>query len=260
MPLVDFNGVDLVYPIREFYSITLKDFIIKGILRRKDQGRWRTFQALTDVSFRVEDGERVGIIGNNGAGKSTLLRTIGGVYPIARGSRRVEGCICSLYDIALGFEPAANGWDNIRYRAYLQGETPRGIQGKMQEIAEFTELGEFLNLPINTYSTGMMMRLAFAIATSVNPEVLLIDEVFAAGDVGFQKKAQARMMDFMQKARIVIMVGHNLPLFETFCTRVLWMERGRVKADGPARQVVAAYQQSVAEVEAAAAAQAAMAA
>jgi ABC-type polysaccharide/polyol phosphate transport system ATPase subunit len=247
MPLIEFDDVDLIYPVREFYSITLKEFIVKGLFRRDYTERWRTIHALRDISFRVDDGERYGIIGNNGAGKSTLLRTIGGIYPVAKGQRNVDGKICALFDIALGFEPQASGWDNIRYRAYLQGETPKSIKGKMQEIAEFTELGEFLNLPLTCYSTGMLMRLAFAIATSVEPEILLVDEVFSTGDLGFQKKAEARMVDFMSKANIVVMVGHNLGFLEKFCTRILWLEKGRVVREGPPDEIVAEYRASFVE-------------
>jgi ABC-type polysaccharide/polyol phosphate transport system ATPase subunit len=207
---------------------------------------------LHGISFRITDGERIGIIGNNGAGKSTLLRTMGGIYPVSQGQRRVEGACCSLFDIGVGFEPAATGWENIRYRSYLQGETPRGIKEKMQSIAEFTELGEFLDLPVNCYSAGMNTRLAFAIATSSAPEILLVDEVFSAGDLTFQKKAEARMRDFMNRAKIVIMVGHNLAFMEQFCTRVFWLDRGRMMMDGPARQVVAAYQGHIAQQMAAA--------
>jgi lipopolysaccharide transport system ATP-binding protein len=157
--------------------------------------------------------------------------------------RRVEGAICSLFDIALGFEFAASGWDNIRYRSYLQGETPRSVQNKMQDIAEFTELGDFLDLPLNCYSSGMIMRLAFAIATSAHPEILLVDEVFATGDLVFMAKAEARMKDFMGRARIVVMVGHNLDYLEESSTRVLWLHRGCLRADGPPREVIARYRE-----------------
>jgi ABC-type polysaccharide/polyol phosphate transport system ATPase subunit len=252
MPLIEFEDVDLVYPVRENRGITLKDFIVKGIFRKKYKERWKTVQALHGVSFRITDGERIGIIGNNGAGKSTLLRTIGGIYPVSKGQRHVEGACCSLFDIGVGFEPAATGWENIRYRSYLQGETPKGIKEKMQSIADFTELGEFLDLPVNCYSAGMNTRLAFAIATSSAPEILLVDEVFSAGDLTFQKKAESRMRDFMDRAKIVIMVGHNLSFLEQFCTRVFWLDRGRIMRDGPARQVVAEYQGHISELLAAA--------
>lgn len=241
MALIDFDKVDLVYPVRENRGITLKDLIVKSLLRKKGAARWSSVQALKGVSFTIGDGERVGIIGRNGAGKSTLLRAVAGVFPVYVGRRGVEGSICSLLDIGLGFEYSASGWDNIRFRGYLQGETPASIGAKLESIAAFTELGEFLNLPLHCYSTGMVMRLAFAIATCGHPEILLVDEVFATGDLGFQQKAQARMLEFMDRARIVVMVGHNLDFLEAFSTRVLWLDHGQIRADGPPRDIIAQY-------------------
>ncbi len=241
MTLIDFDNVDLAYPVRENRGLTLKDLILKGLFRKRNPNRWTEVRALNGVTFQIADGERVGVIGHNGAGKSTLLRAIGGIYPIQKGRRHVGGTICSLIDIGLGFEYAASGWENIRFRGYLQGETPTSIQSKLQEIADFTELGEFLNLPLTCYSTGMILRLAFAIATSGHPEILLIDEVFSTGDLHFQIKAEQRMRDFMGRARAVVMVGHALEFLQSFCTRVLWMEKGRIRADGPPREIVAQY-------------------
>jgi ABC-type polysaccharide/polyol phosphate transport system ATPase subunit len=253
MALIDFEGVDLVYPVRENRGLTLKDLLLKGVFRRRQSApRWKSIHALKEVTFRIGDGERVGIIGRNGAGKSTLLRSIGGVFPVHKGRRQVDGNICALFDIGLGFEPLASGWENIRFRGYLQGETPRSIQAKVADIAEFTELGQFLDLPLNCYSTGMVMRLAFAIATSGHPEILLVDEVFAAGDLSFQQKAQARMREFMGRARIVVMVGHNLDFLQQFSTRMLWLDQGCIRADGPPNEVVAQYRDESNAVRAAA--------
>lgn len=253
MPRIEMNSVELVYPVRENRGLTLKELVLHHLLRRKTQTTWRSVHALRGVSFCVENGERVGVIGYNGAGKSTLLRMIAGVYPITSGNRIVDGNVCSLFDIGLGFEFTATGWENMRFRGYLQGETPRTLQQKMNEIAEFTELGEFLNLPLNCYSTGMVMRLAFAIATSSEPEILLVDEVFGTGDMVFQKKAEKRMHDLMDKAKIVMMVGHSVDFFEEFCTRIIWMQQGQIKMDGDPREVVAAYRHEVNSLRAVAA-------
>jgi ABC-type polysaccharide/polyol phosphate transport system ATPase subunit len=241
MVLIEFENVDLIYPVRENRGITLRDLIVKGLFRRKGPPRWTEVHALKGVTFQVQDGERIGIIGHNGAGKSTLLRAIGGIYPVRSGVRRVTGELCSLFDIAIGFEPSATGWDNIRFRGYLQGETPRSLRGKINEIAAFTELGDFLNLPLHCYSAGMIMRLAFAIATSGNPEILLVDEVFAVGDLHFQTKAEQRIKEFMGRARAVVMVGHALDFLQSFCTRVLWLDKGRLRADGAPREIIAHY-------------------
>jgi ABC-type polysaccharide/polyol phosphate transport system ATPase subunit len=184
----------------------------------------------------------MGIIGYNGAGKSTLLRTIGGVYPLSGGTRSVSGSICSLFDIGLGFEMESSGYDNIHFRSFLQGETPQSVKEKVQEIAEFSELGDFLNIPIKYYSSGMLMRLAFSVATAREPEILLVDEVFGTGDLVFQKKASARMQNFLDRAKIVVMVGHDLTFLQRFCSRVIWMDQGHVRSEGPAREIIADYQ------------------
>ena len=251
MTQIEFSNVDLEYPVRENQTVTLKEFVLHGLFRKKRTGV-RSVKALSDLTFSIHDGERIGIIGLNGAGKSTLLRTIGGIYPIKSGQRFVQGSICALFDIALGFEYDATGWQNIYFRSFLQGETPRSVRNKLQEIEEFTELGDFLNLPIRCYSTGMVMRLAFAIATSRYPQILLIDEVFATGDVLFQKKAEARMRDFLHQARIVVMVGHNLEFLQEFCTRVIWLHHGKIHAMGPARPIIETYLREASQVKLAA--------
>lgn len=252
MAFVQFENVDLEYPVRENQTVTLKEFILHGLFRKKKSGV-RSIKALSNLSFEINQGERIGIIGLNGAGKSTLLRTIGGIYPIKSGRRVVDGSICSLFDIALGFDYDATGWQNVYFRSYLQGETPKTVKPKLKEIEDFTELGNFLNLPLRCYSTGMVMRLAFAIATSRCPEILLIDEVFATGDLVFQKKAEARMRDFLHKAEIVVMVGHNLDFLQEFCTKVIWLHKGQIHDIGPTRQIIQAYKGDAGQLQKAAA-------
>ena len=236
----------LEYPLREG-SIRFKDYILKGLFRQTLTRKKRMVHALKQINLHIGDGERVGIIGHNGAGKSTLLRTIAGVYPPTRGDCAVDGEICSLFDISVGFEMEASGWKNVSYRSYLQGATPRQVRDRAKAIGDFTELGEFLDLPLRCYSSGMLTRLAFAIATAGEPEILLIDELFGAGDLAFQKKADQRMKDLIGKANIVIMVGHNLDYFKVNCQRVLWMNKGSILADGAPHYVIQQYEAAVGE-------------
>ena len=189
----------------------------------------------------MEQGERVGIIGHNGAGKSTLLKLLAGIYPPTSGTRRVSGRVSSLFDISLGFEPEANGWDNIRFRSYLQGETPRSVQPRMQTIADFSELGEFLDMPVRYYSSGMLVRLAFSVATAIEPEILIVDEVLSAGDHSFQAKAQQRMQALISHAQAVVVVSHDLSSLTKMCSRILWLDHGRIQMSGPAEEVISAY-------------------
>jgi lipopolysaccharide transport system ATP-binding protein len=242
LSLIALENIDLEYPVRPHRRLTLKDFVLRGLFRKNTEPT--SVRALSGLNLRVTDGERVGIIGRNGAGKSTLLRTIAGVYPIARGRRHVQGSVCSLFDIAVGFEPDATGWQNIFYRSYLQGETPRAVQAKLHGIGAFSELGDFLDMPLRSYSTGMTLRLAFSVATSSDPEILLIDEFFSTGDLGFQKKGEERMRAFIQRAHIVLMVGHNLGFLEKFCNRVIWLHQGQIIADGPAPEIIKRYVQA----------------
>jgi ABC-type polysaccharide/polyol phosphate transport system ATPase subunit len=222
----------------------LKEYLVRGLFRRSAGGTLAV-HALSNVNLTAGDGERVGIIGHNGAGKSTLLKLIAGIYPPTRGTSKITGRICSLFDISLGFEQEATGWDNIGYRAYLQGESPASLKAKIDEIAAFTELGEFLNIPVRHYSAGMLMRLAFAISTAIDPEVLLVDEVLAVGDMSFQHKAKARMREMMSTARLMVLVAHDLVTIREMSTRVLWMQHGSVVMDGPPDEVVDAYIESV---------------
>lgn len=250
MSLVRFDQVELMYPIRHNRGISLKEFLLRRF-RREQVRLVQQIHALKNVSFSVSEGERVGIIGFNGAGKSTLLRTIAGVYPIAKGRRLVHGSVCSLFEINLGFEMEATGYENIHYRLYLQGESPNSVKSKLDSIIEFSELGEFIHLPIRCYSTGMLMRLAFSVATSSEPEILLVDEVFSTGDIAFQQKAEGRMRDFMSRAKIVFMVGHDLEMLERFCTRILWLDHGQLRADGPVHSTMQLYRDAACSRQAA---------
>jgi ABC-type polysaccharide/polyol phosphate transport system ATPase subunit len=244
MAQIELDRVSLTFNIRQNSKVTFKEFVVQRLGRRAAAQRMQV-KALQNVSLSIQEGQRVGIIGHNGAGKSTLLRLLAGIYPPTGGQRLVEGRISSLFDITLGFESEASGWENIGYRSYLQGETPHTIKDKIQPIADFSELGDFLKLPVRYYSAGMSVRLAFSIATAIEPEILLVDEVLSVGDLAFQDKARGRMYDMMSKAKIIVMVSHDLASIEKFCNRVVWMEHGAVRQIGPAQAVIGAYTEAV---------------
>ena len=244
MARIELNNVSLTFQIRHGGRITLKEFLIRHLFRRAIPPRVQV-HALQNVNLEIGEGQRVGIIGHNGAGKSTLLKVLAGIYPPTDGERIVTGQISSLFDISLGFEADANGWENIAYRGYLQGETPASIQAKMRPIAEFSELGDFLDLPVRYYSAGMLVRLAFSIATAIDPEILLVDEVLSVGDLAFQQKARERMREMMAKARLIVVVSHDLDSLAKLCDRVLWLDHGRVRQLGAAAEVIDAYARSV---------------
>lgn len=220
--------------------MSLKQYLVKQMFRRS-KNPVMDVKALDRVSIRFDPNERYGIIGHNGAGKSTLLRLLGGIYPPTSGRRIVEGRISSLFDIGLGFQMEATGWENIAIRGYLQGETPSSIQAKIHEIAEFTELGDFLEMPIRHYSPGMLVRLGFSVATAIEPEILLIDEILSAGDMAFQAKAMKRMKDLLDQAHLIVIVSHDTNTLADLCTKLIWMDHGRIHLVGETDTVLEAY-------------------
>jgi lipopolysaccharide transport system ATP-binding protein len=201
----------------------------------------RTIHALRGVSLRIEPGERVGLVGPNGAGKTTLLKVMAGIYPPHHGVVEIQGRVCPLFEFVTGFEMDATGWDNIRTRALLLGMSAPDIEEKIEDIGRFTELGEFLDVPVRCYSAGMLLRLAFATSTAVNPEILLLDEVMAAGDASFIHHARARMDQMMERARIVVFATHALELLPKICERTIWLDHGRIVLDASTPEVVSAY-------------------
>lgn len=238
------ENIGLTFRVRQQTRAALKDYLL-GCLLGQARGTYREIRVLDGITLEVKQGERLGILGHNGAGKSTLLKLLAGVYAPTDGERHVAGRISSLFDLALGFELDATGWDNIAYRSYLQGETPRTLRRIQQSIADFADLGEFLHSPVRYYSAGMLVRLAFAIATATDPEILLIDEVLAVGDLAFYRKARARMLEMMNRAQLMVVVSHDLVTLLDLCDTLLWLDKGTIRMRGPAREVVAAYQQSV---------------
>jgi lipopolysaccharide transport system ATP-binding protein len=223
---------------------SLKGWLASKITRRRAAPTSYRVEALSEIDLRINHGERVGLIGLNGAGKSTLLKVMAGIYPPTSGVFVRRGHVCPMFEFATGFEMSQSGWDNIRIRGLLLGMTPDEIEAKLPEIAAFTELGEFLDYPVRTYSTGMFIRLAFAVSTSINPEILLIDEVMGAGDIKFAEKARRRMFEFMEQGKILVFSSHNFDLLHSFCERTIWLDKGRIQADGATASVVASYSDS----------------
>jgi len=220
---------------------------LKGFLASFKNGRRAApfVEALKGVSVKIVAGERVGLIGHNGAGKSTLLKVMAGIYPPVLGSAVTHGHVCPLFEFATGFEYHRSGWENIRIRGMLLGMTPDEIEAKLPEIAAFSELGDFLDYPVRTYSTGMFVRLAFAVSTAVNPEILLLDEVMGAGDLAFTEKANKRMREFMDQGKILVFSSHSMELLAEYCSRTIWMDHGMIREDGPTAEVVQHYKESV---------------
>jgi ABC-type polysaccharide/polyol phosphate transport system ATPase subunit len=240
MARIELSRASIRFSVRQARRITLKEFLVRRMFRQSVNPAMEV-DALRDITLSVHEGDRLGIIGPNGAGKSTMLKLIAGIYPPTSGKRVVEGRISSLFDIALGFEPDASGYENIKYRGFLQGETPRTLRKKIDDIAAFSELGRFLDMPVRYYSAGMHVKLAFSIATAVEPEVLLVDEVLSVGDMAFQQKARQRMMDMMGRARVIVMVSHDLNSLANFCDRGIVLDQGTVVSQGTMQEAIQHY-------------------
>lgn len=199
------------------------------------------FVALSNINLNIKYGERVALIGANGAGKSTLLKVMSGIYQPAYGTVKIRGRVSPLFEMASGFEAEMTGWNNIRVRCLLLGMSRQETETKIHEIAEFTELGEFLNYPVRTYSAGMFIRLAFAVSTAVHPEILLLDEVMGTGDAKFIEKSKLRLEEFIEKGSIVIFSSHSAPLIKQYCSRTIWLDHGKIMLDGETDKVMDAY-------------------
>jgi lipopolysaccharide transport system ATP-binding protein len=235
------DNIDLEFHVGAERHDTLNSVLAHGFGLRRRKRVPRTVRALQSVSLTIRAGERVGLIGHNGAGKSTLLKVMAGIYPPQRGRVTVEGHVCPLFEFVTGFEMEATGWENIRTRAMLLGMMPKEIDRKIESIAKFSNLGEFLDIPVRHYSAGMYVRLAFATSTAVDPQILLLDEVMAAGDVEFIETARERMNDLMERASLVVFATHSLDVLPRFCERTILLRQGRIVADGPTDEVVRLY-------------------
>ena len=211
-----------------------------GKIGLNEKGR-TIVRSLDDISLKISPQERVGLIGHNGAGKSTLLRVLGGVYEPAKGFARIEGKVGSLIDVSLGIDGEATGIENIYLRAALLGIPKKVVSRELDSIIEFSELGEFIKMPVRTYSTGMHMRLAFAVSTMITPDILLMDEWLSVGDKGFQIKAEKRLNSLIERSSILVVATHSRSLIEKCCTRVVWLEHGKIKMDGTPQQVCPVY-------------------
>lgn len=240
---IEFRNIVLRYPVGPFVRGSLKSSLFALAGHKPLEGRvTRDYvTALNDVDLTIRKGERVGIIGRNGAGKSTILKTMAGIYPIESGMLHVAGKIQGLFNIGLGFEPDATGRENIRYRGLAMGCKPEEIERQLEDIIAFADIGPFIDMPVRIYSAGMYVRLAFTISTFLEGDILLVDEVFSAGDEAFQRKAMQRMQDLMAKAGIVVIVGHDMAMIRKLCTRVIWLDQGQIKLDGKPDAVVDAY-------------------
>jgi len=239
LPHIELDHVDLEFHVGAERHTTLQTALWRGLRRHRAEAR--TVRALKDLSLTIKSGERVGLIGHNGAGKSTLLKTMAGIYPPQRGRVSIEGHVCPLFEFVTGFEMEATGWENIRTRALLLGMSPKEIDQKIGGIAAFSNLGEFLDIPVRHYSSGMFVRLAFATSTAVDPQILLLDEVMAAGDAAFIESARRRMDELMLRASIVVFASHSLDVLPSFCDRTILLKDGRIVADGPTADVVRHY-------------------
>lgn len=244
MAAITCENVSVDYPLYGGGSRSLKKTLMRmgsGGRISRDAGDRVCVQALRDVSLHIDHGERVGIIGSNGAGKTTLLRVLAGIYEPTRGVVRHEGHISPLFDTTLGMDTEATGYENIVLGGLFLGLSPREIRGRTDEIAEFTELGDYLSVPVRTYSTGMMLRLAFAVSTCIDPDILLMDEWIGVGDAHFLEKAERRMERLVDHSRILVIASHSDALIKRLCNKVVLLDHGEVKAIGLVAEILDQY-------------------
>jgi len=238
------EDVSVRFPIYSGSSQSLKKRLLfqgSGGRLGRDVHHRIVIEALRNVSLSLQAGDRVALIGANGAGKSTLLRVMAGIYEPLLGTVTSRGRISPMLELGLGIDSELSGYDNIRIRGLILGLSTREIEEKMGDIAEFTELGDYLDIPVRTYSSGMLTRLTFAISTCFTPEILLLDEWIMAGDAAFILKAQRRLESFIEKTSIVVLASHDSDVCRRWCSRGVWLERGEVAAQGDVDGILDAY-------------------
>jgi len=241
---IELRNVGVDFPVFNASALSLKNRILSsvtgGAIDRKYDGSV-IVRGLQDINIKIEAGERVGLIGHNGAGKTTLLRVLSGIYAPTEGEAIINGECVSLINISLGIDPEATGRENIKLRSAMIGYTPKQTREKMDEIIEFSGLGSFIDMPFRTYSSGMQLRLAFAVSTSIRPQILVLDEWLSTGDEEFKHRAEKRMKEVVDSTDILILASHSRALLEENCNRVIWLEHGKVKMDGSPKDVSGKY-------------------
>jgi ABC-type polysaccharide/polyol phosphate transport system ATPase subunit len=239
---IELRGVSKRFRLRTVQPhTTLKSALVEKVLGRKRAGAETGFQALTDVTLSVEKGQTLGIVGRNGSGKSTLLKLLTGIFRPDSGRVQVNGKVSALLELGAGFHPEFTGRENVFINGIVLGLSKREVLRRFDEIVRFAELEAFIDEPVRTYSSGMYMRLGFAVAVHTDPDILLIDEVLAVGDEAFQKKCYEKIAEFQRKGRTIVLVSHDLRAVEEWCDEVIWLEDGAVRRKGAPGEVVAAY-------------------
>ncbi|XUM22141.1 ABC transporter ATP-binding protein [Bradyrhizobium oligotrophicum S58] len=237
MTLIEAKQIGIEFPVappnaRSFRHLAIKAASRVGGRVSKSDGSFQFVQALDDISFTLKQGDRLGLVGHNGAGKTTLIRVLAGIYEPTRGSLRVVGRNVPMFDIGLGMDEEASGYENIRTRGLILGLSPEEIEERVPEIVEFAELGDYLELPIRTYSSGMLLRLVFSIAASIHGDIILMDEWIAVGDAQFRKKTHGRLQEITNRSGIVVLASHDHGLLRDTCNLGLYLDGGRVRAFG----------------------------
>jgi len=232
------------FPIYNASSRSLKKRLFKAATGGRinvEADRFVTIRALHEIDLNIRKGERVGLLGHNGSGKSTLLRLLGRVYEPTSGQVLVEGKIGSLIDVGLGINPEITGLENIYLRGAILGLTRAEIKTKIDDIVSFSDLGDFIEMPVRTYSSGMHLRLAFSVSTAIHAEILLMDEWLSVGDEGFRERAEKRLREMIDSTHILVIASHSKELLINTCNRVIWLEHGQIRMDGSAHDVTQAY-------------------
>lgn len=244
---IEVHGLSVSFPLYHGSGRSLKKMVFAAASGRlaTDQQHRIVVQALRDISFNLGSGARLGLVGSNGAGKTTLLRVLAGIYEPVAGSLRVDGSISALLDTNLGMNIDLTGRENIRMRGLYNGISPAALAALEEDVAAFAELDSFIDLPIRIYSAGMVIRLGFALATAIRPQILLMDEWFLAGDASFLEKARLRLEEMVRRSEILVLSSHQTDIMRTWCDRVLWLDQGRIVADGPANEVLDRYNDHV---------------
>jgi ABC-type polysaccharide/polyol phosphate transport system ATPase subunit len=243
---IELNDVSLRFVRYTDKQYSLKRAVLDLLLRRESPAPVSEFWALRHITLTIGAGDRVGVVGGNGAGKSTLLRLLAKIYPPTAGRVTIRGSVAPLIEMGAGFNLELSGHDNILLNGAMLGFKRRDMISMVDRIHEFTGLREFAEMPLKYYSSGMYMRLAFAIATEVNPDILLVDESLGVGDAAFQEKAKARIRSLLDRTQVVILVSHDLESLRQLCTRGLWIQHGRLVADGPINEIVDRYLEAIA--------------